>query len=220
MNKEFPRVLSLLRKERGLSQKAVASELGVSQALMSHYEKGVREPGLDFLCKVAAFYGVSTDYLLGLSSERRPGEVLPDVHKEAENSLRGRSLSAALGKNLTLSAVNVLFGLMEQERFREFAGCAQQYLGFGLYKVFRLLTKADPEHLQGLFSLPEITFLEAGNAAQQLCELELKLLSAKLAKEKAITPHFDYESIRAGYPRDSVAFFNVVKRAEDQIRSI
>ncbi len=55
MNKEFPRVLSLLRKERGLSQKAVASELGVSQALMSHYEKGVREPGLDFLCKVAAF---------------------------------------------------------------------------------------------------------------------------------------------------------------------
>ena len=40
MNNEFPRVLALLRKERGLSQKVVAGELGISQALLSHYEKG------------------------------------------------------------------------------------------------------------------------------------------------------------------------------------
>ena len=50
MNNEFPRVLALLRKERGLSQKVVAGELGISQPLLSHYEKGAREPGLDFLC--------------------------------------------------------------------------------------------------------------------------------------------------------------------------
>ena len=40
MNNSFPRMLTLLRKERGLSQKAAAQELGVSQALLSHYEKG------------------------------------------------------------------------------------------------------------------------------------------------------------------------------------
>lgn len=98
MNNEFPRVLALLRKERGLSQKVVAGELGISQALLSHYEKGAREPGLDFLCKAASFYNVSVDYLLGRSSERRPGEELPDVQQAPDNSLRGRNVFSALGQ--------------------------------------------------------------------------------------------------------------------------
>ncbi len=37
-----------LRTEKGLSQKDAANDLGVSQALLSHYEKGIREFGLDF----------------------------------------------------------------------------------------------------------------------------------------------------------------------------
>ena len=68
MNTDFPRILSLLRKERHLSQKAAAADLGVAQALLSHYEKGKREPGLDFLVRVADYYNVSTDYLLGRSA--------------------------------------------------------------------------------------------------------------------------------------------------------
>lgn len=48
MQSDFPRVLTLLRKEKHLSQKEAASALGVSQALLSHYEKGIRECGLDF----------------------------------------------------------------------------------------------------------------------------------------------------------------------------
>ena len=48
MKSDFPRVLSLLRKEKGISQKEAANSLGVSQALLSHYEKGIRECGLDF----------------------------------------------------------------------------------------------------------------------------------------------------------------------------
>ena len=46
MKSDFPRVLSLLRKEKGISQKEAANQLGVSQALLSHYEKGIRECGL------------------------------------------------------------------------------------------------------------------------------------------------------------------------------
>ena len=67
MNSHFPRIITLLRKERGLSQKSAAEQLGVSQALLSHYEKGIRECGLEFVVKVADFYNVSTDYLLGRS---------------------------------------------------------------------------------------------------------------------------------------------------------
>lgn len=51
MNSDFPMIISMLRKERRLSQKQVAADLGISQALLSHYEKGIRECGLDFLVK-------------------------------------------------------------------------------------------------------------------------------------------------------------------------
>ena len=70
MNSHFPRILTLLRKERGLSQKKAAEELGVSQALLSHYEKGIREIPVDFLIRLAKLYNCSTDYLLGISSDR------------------------------------------------------------------------------------------------------------------------------------------------------
>ena len=59
MNRDFPRIITLLRKERGLSQRRASDELGISQALLSHYEKGIRECGLDFLVKIADYYNVS-----------------------------------------------------------------------------------------------------------------------------------------------------------------
>ena len=53
MNTEFSRIITLLRKEKKLSQKQVANDLGISQALLSHYEKGIRECGLDFIIKTS-----------------------------------------------------------------------------------------------------------------------------------------------------------------------
>ena len=57
--------MSTLRKKRGLSQRKVATDLQISQALLSHYENGAREPGLEFVCRACEYYGVSADYLLG-----------------------------------------------------------------------------------------------------------------------------------------------------------
>ena len=48
-NSKFALKLSELRRERGISQKKAATDLGISQALLSHYEKGIRECGLDFV---------------------------------------------------------------------------------------------------------------------------------------------------------------------------
>ena len=63
MNAEFSRTLSLLRQEKGVSQRTAAGVLGISQALLSHYENGIREPGLAFVVKACDYYGVSADYL-------------------------------------------------------------------------------------------------------------------------------------------------------------
>lgn len=67
---KFASILPQLRKERGISQKKAAADLGISQALLSHYEKGIRECGLDFVIKCSEYYGVTTDYLLGVSKSR------------------------------------------------------------------------------------------------------------------------------------------------------
>lgn len=67
MERKFSAVLSELRRSKGLSQRSAAADLGISQALLSHYENGAREPGLNFVCRACDYYDVSADYLLGRS---------------------------------------------------------------------------------------------------------------------------------------------------------
>ncbi len=69
MSGTFPQTLSALRREKGISQRQAAAELNISQALLSHYENGAREPGLGFVCRACDYYGVSADYILGRSDE-------------------------------------------------------------------------------------------------------------------------------------------------------
>lgn len=64
MDRSFAQTLSALRRQRNLSQRAAAADLGISQALLSHYETGAREPGLGFVCRACDYYGVTADYLL------------------------------------------------------------------------------------------------------------------------------------------------------------
>ena len=73
MDRNFPETLSLLRKGRNISQRQAAADLGISQALLSHYENGAREPGLNFVCRACDYYGVTADYLLCRSGH--PGDV-------------------------------------------------------------------------------------------------------------------------------------------------
>ena len=73
MDRRFAETLLALRQGRNLSQRAAAADLGISQPLLSHYEKGTREPGLHFVCRACDYYGVTADYLLGRASH--PGDV-------------------------------------------------------------------------------------------------------------------------------------------------
>ena len=97
MNAEFSRTLSLLRQEKGVSQRTAAGVLGISQALLSHYENGIREPGLAFVVKACDYYGVSADYLLGRTLTRDGTtigtEELYDISDEKDNSMRGSVLA-------------------------------------------------------------------------------------------------------------------------------
>lgn len=60
-----------LRTERALSQAQIAKEVGVVVRAYQRYEYGQREPQLEVLIRMADFYGVSLDYLVGRSDVRR-----------------------------------------------------------------------------------------------------------------------------------------------------
>ena len=61
-----------LRIDNGLTQKQVAQILGISQNTYSQYEVGVLNYPVDAIVKLADYYGVSTDYLLGRTSVKDP----------------------------------------------------------------------------------------------------------------------------------------------------
>ena len=57
-----------LRKDKDLKQRQVADYLNCSQQVYSNYELGQRDIPTDILIKLSDFYNVSTDYLLGLTT--------------------------------------------------------------------------------------------------------------------------------------------------------
>ncbi len=65
MNK-FKYILKELRKEKKLSQAEFAKEFNIGQTTVSGWETGYREPDLDTLIKLSKYFGVTTDYLLGI----------------------------------------------------------------------------------------------------------------------------------------------------------
>lgn len=103
---KFAIILSQLRKERGTSQKKAATDLGISQALLSHYEKGIRECGLDFVIKCSEYYGVTTDYLLGVSDSRTgiAPDSLSQLDEDEEHSVS--TLAKATKYLLDISAAS------------------------------------------------------------------------------------------------------------------
>lgn len=57
--------LKEIRYNRGFTQKQIADQIGCSPGAYSKYETGDREPSIDILNRLADFYGVSVDYLVG-----------------------------------------------------------------------------------------------------------------------------------------------------------
>jgi len=70
MSRAFSSNLVSSRHEKGVSQKEAAEALGITPALLSHYETGIRECKLDMIARLSEYYGVTADYLLGCSSSR------------------------------------------------------------------------------------------------------------------------------------------------------
>ena len=149
MATDFSRTLSLLRQEKGVSQRKAAAELGISQALLSHYENGIREPGLPFVVKACDYYRVSADYLLGRTLSRDgamiDAEDLYDSSAE-KGSLKG-SILATLQKKLVVNSANLFFDVLGKTGNREAITAAGDYLCGALYRMMRALYRRAGENI-------------------------------------------------------------------------
>ncbi|WP_426578917.1 helix-turn-helix domain-containing protein [Bacillus altitudinis] len=63
----FGKRITTLRKKAGLTQEELAKKLNVTRSALSQYELGTREPNYDLLLKIADFFEVTVDYLIGRS---------------------------------------------------------------------------------------------------------------------------------------------------------
>ena len=88
---ELKEKLVALRKEKGLTQSAVAEKLDVSRQAISRWESGIALPSTDNLKSLSALYGVPVDYLLNSDTEEQ--RVTKGL--EAENRLRWDILSCS-----------------------------------------------------------------------------------------------------------------------------
>lgn len=214
MNSDFPRIITLLRKERGLSQKSVAQSLGVSQALLSHYEKGIRECGLDFVVRIADFYSVSCDYLLGRTPH--PGGATIAVPEP-------RGAATPLTQGLLANALAVLYGVLEQCGSEALAGRATDYLFAAIYRAFRVLYSANSKNPQAMFALPgKLADGYAGalmdmSLAEMVCLLSGGGVAGHKGLQRSALPALSPEKLTETFPELSSSLFFLLQHAESRM---
>ncbi|MGO5050275.1 helix-turn-helix domain-containing protein [Dysosmobacter sp. Sow4_B12] len=219
---EFSRTLSLLRQERGVSQRTAASDLGISQALLSHYENGIREPGLSFVVKACDYYHVSADFILGRTLSR-DGSMLSseEVLEAAEpgNILQG-SVLATLQSKLLSGAVGVLFGLLGKLGDKTAINTAAAYLGGAVYQLYRHLYRAAGAN-EAYFALdPAACTMGTADADMKLEEVRYARALRAQAAKKAEFPDLSPEALTAGYPGRCQSLTQVLSTADARLNAL
>ena len=224
---EFNRIIKLLRKERGITQKQAAEDLGVSQALLSHYEKGIRECGLDFVVRVADYYNVSCDYLLGRSAERNgmmlSAEDIPNPDKMKDNIYHG-SVLPTMYKKLIENSLDILYDKLQESRDKQLVVGVSSYLMLAVYKMFRLLYEASPKNVSGMFRVGSARWDRSADAAMSMAEGDLTAaLTGEDGTRDSLEPAtlaLSTDQLARDYPRHATSLFNLVKNAEEAMRGL
>ncbi len=230
MNTTFPRIITLLRKERGLSQKQAAAELGISQALLSHYEKGIRECKLEFVVRVADYYDVSCDYLLGRTADKSGTTIsLDEIPADGEGTLvaaSGGDALPVLSKKLIINSLHILFDILQKCENRGVCAEASAILTLSVYSVFRHIHAANSKNQKSLFAVQEDMFRPAviaqlvKNSARMtaLCGGRSVGGQEPLPSDKA--PLILTDNLSREYPLYASSLFHLLQNAEDLLDEV
>lgn len=190
---KFAEILSQLRKERGISQKKAAGDLGISQALLSHYEKGIRECGLDFVIKCSEYYGVTADYLLGISSSRNGVDISYSADVDTSTASTVQTLA---------QASNMLLKMIATAKDVSASKYIYDYYTLCVYRGALTMAKA------GI--LPKEMFKIDFNLGRELA-------SAAIAVEDARFVFIEDKSWTGTDLSEKTALHSIIERAEEHI---
>ncbi len=169
----FAQRLSSIRKECGLNQRSAAQEMNISQALLSHYENGIREPGLDFVSRACEFYGVSADYLLGRTSVRDGAAAV----KSRASAGKIKNQEALEHKRRMTSSISLIFDCFGNSLDPPALQALANYLYCRLYFILTYL----PVELPSGAQLSEKKLCAALRALEE--ESVLRILAAQPGKD-------------------------------------
>ena len=211
MNSDFARIITLQRKERHISQKQAAADLGISQALLSHYEKGIRECGLNFLVRIADYYNVSCDYLLGRTPEPEGKiitiEDIPD--DDGNNTLKMPSPEIInFNRRIINNSISLLFSLAQKAGSITLIKEVSSYLMLSVYKLFRI---------------PKVIANDSSNAIISMSEADIKAASSGIAVDgndcvnNFDTLYITTSTLQKDYAQYSSSLLNLIKRSEESI---
>lgn len=222
MHSDFSRCLSLLRQEKGISQRAAAKDLGISQALLSHYENGVREPGLAFVTRACDYYNVSADFLLGRTLTKNGATIvspdeLYDYSTEKDNVLHG-SIVATLNKKLLVNSISVLFDLLGKTGCKGAVKAAAEYLSTAIYTLFRHLYRAPGTQNEDFFAVSPLAFA-AGVAQSDLIYAQCAYVEAleEHRREKGEFPSMNHDALMENYPGTYQSLLQIIHNTGGRI---
>ncbi len=229
MNKDFPRIITLLREEKGLSQKQAASDLGISQPLLSHYEKGIRECSLDFVVKVADYYNVTCDYLLGRSAIRTESTTesidLDDDISMYDTYTRNNKISHIVSYNKK-TIFNSLSFLFDQIDLLDNIGLLHEcssYIFGAVYSLFRIIYTSNPKNPKGIFSIPEHIYKGRLHSMQAISESNAESIANGLpiteyrSLERSKQIELSPEIISEQYTAMSESLFTLIQSTEKRM---
>jgi transcriptional regulator with XRE-family HTH domain len=100
-----------LQKEKGVSLETIEEAINTSKGSMSKYMNGIHLPNSDVVKKLAKFWGVSADYLLGLSNDRSTYSAKPDTipssYLEVIRNAMAKGVSAEELKDMVETIVKI-----------------------------------------------------------------------------------------------------------------
>lgn len=210
----------MLRQEKKISQRKASGDLGVSQALLSHYEKGVREPGLSFVVRVADYYGVSVDYLLGRTMSRDGAAILAeDIHDDLEekgNVLKG-SAAAMLTRKLLVNSVAMLYDILSRCGSKKLIAAVNEYLSISVYKMFRMVHSMDKASSSTTFSTAEVCYSQLADARLKVCEGKILRVGDNLKKEPVNLPDMSLDNLAQHYPQLCPSLLSVLHNVSEKL---
>lgn len=219
MNRDFARIITFLRKERNLSQKQAAEELGISQALLSHYEKGIRQCGLDFVVKAAEYYNVSCDYLLGRTVDREYD--LSENASEAES--KKQNAAQIVNRRLIGSMLRVIYDISASAKNRRLDRNVTNYFMLCVYRMFRCLYTANKNNPDEMFTVPKSVYSGYSSSAMSKCFADIESMTNHESESylnSLGTIELSPEKLAEEYPDSAGEIFNVIRQAENTLTKI